>query len=368
MRYSTRVKIKKYVIIGIIAALFIALNIWVFIKIAHPRTSLEKQLVKLPVAPGGHVSAYDDGVLCIGNKTLLSWDMEKQQVFSAELPLDDMQAWRGKNYTVAWGEHFIIVYDANGQPLISKPLQKIQILSARCSDTTFSAVTLEEGQHWIRVFDMEAKEIDKMLFPSESVLDFGYYGDDNLQMWALSIDSHGTIPISHMKTYQPGKSLTGKIDVNDQICYKVLPMEKVIYTVGVHHIHTWGYDNKELQEYHVYGWTLQDVAVDGKDKASFLMVPANTGDTQLPISAMWYIGSDGTQYRVSLPAGILRLMLAADGIYAASKDGVYEYDLKGEQKRFYKMPFTIDRIAAVVQGKAFVFQSGEEFYLVPVTK
>ena len=373
MRYSTRVKIKKYVVIGILAMIFVAVNIWVFIKIAHPRTPLEKKLVELPISVNGTAKAYEQGALCIEGQTLICYDLKKNEVFRTELQFEGMKAWRGNKYTVAWSEHFVAVYDEAGQLIVPKSMDnKTKVLSARCADNSFSVLTMEEEQHWVHVYNMEAKEIDKMLFPEESVLDFGYYGEDNRQLWALSIDSHGTIPISHMKTYQPGKSLTGKIDVNDQICYKVIPMDKVIYTVGVHHIHTWGYDNKEKQEYHVYGWTLQDTLIDGKDKASFLMAPANTGNSELPISAMWYIGSDKTQYRVSLPAGILRLMLTDHGTYAVSKDGVYEYDLEGEQKRFYKMPFTITEIVDVVPGKAFIIKGKkmeeEKYYLLPVTK
>lgn len=370
LRYSTRKRIIKIstVVGGLI--LFVVLNIIIFMTVARPKTPLEKRLVQLDVSAEAQIFPYADGILSVDKKLLTCYDIQGAVLFTVELKEANMQADRSGSNTVVWDNNNLYIYDENGIEQVSMEMpytnEQDQILLARCGKRYFVISTIEEEQHKARVYDYDSQLVDEMLFPFQSMINLGFYGETGNQLWALLLDSHGTMPICKMRTDQPGKSMTGSISIMDQICYTVMPLANNVYTVGTHHIQSWTYTNVKQTEQLVYGWTLQDYRVS-EERADFLMGPSDSGDTFTPLSSIWYIGQD-KQFRLSMPAGILRAMMTESNIYAIANQGVYEYKISDSnaKRKFYKMPFYTDEVVSVVNGKAFVLRSDDILYYVPV--
>lgn len=366
MRYSTRKKLVKHSLWIALALIILFINIWVFF-IVKPVTRLEKDLIELDVSIYSRIYPYDEGLMVIDQRELISLDLKGDELFRVELPEFDMQAYRNGNVTVVWTSKIAQIYNRKGQMVLEKPMQSdvVEILFGRTGKSYFVLATIEEGQYKARIFDYEAKYVDDMLFPSQSMLDLGFFGDSGDQLWALLLDSHGTIPITKIRTDHPGKSMTGAITILNQVCYEIVPREDIVYIVGTHHIESYSYTSIQQSEQLIFGWTMQDYSVI-EDEVSFLMGTSQSSEYQSPISALWYIGSDNDQFRLSMPTGIMSAALSHDYIYAISKEGIYVYQIGKTSKSFEKISFEIKEVSALVEGKAIIIKSEEHFYMLPM--
>ncbi|MEX1377061.1 MAG: hypothetical protein AB1Z23_06225 [Eubacteriales bacterium] len=366
MRYSTKKRISKYIFWLLIAGLILILNLWLFF-IVQPVTRIEKDLIKLDVSPYAKAFPYEEGLIFVDQKELICLDLKGREKFRKELPSFDMEAYRNGDATVVWNDQVAQIYNELGERILEKTFDGTgsQILFARTGNSYFALATREEGQYRARIYDYEANEVDIMYFPFQSILDLGFFGESGDQLWAMLLDSHGTVPITKVRTDHPGKSMTGALNVYNQVCYAVMPLDTLIYVVGTHHVESYTYTSVEKSEVLVYGWTMQDY-IDYDDKVSFLMGTNQNDEYASPISALWYIGADSKQFRLSMPTGIINAAISEDYIYAFSQEGVYVYEIGKSGKKFHKLSFQIMDIPAVVKGKAIVIQSQDEFYLLPM--
>jgi len=366
LRYTTRKRIRRYLLWLSLAAVIVLINIWL-IFIVQPVTRLERDLIKLDISPYSRVYPYDDGLIVIDQKDLISFDVRGKEQFKEELPEFDMHASRNGNVTVVWDDDNALIYNELGQKILGKELTGTgnRILFGRAGSSYFVLATIEEGQYRARIYDYEANEVDDMGFPYQSMMDIGFFGDSGDQLWALLLDSHGTIPITKVRTDHPGKSMTGSITILNQVCYDIMPLDSVVYVVGSNHIESYTYTSVEQSEVLVYGWTMQDYLVKD-DKVSFLMGTNQNDEFESPISAIWYIGEDDKQFRLSMPTGIIKATMSDNYIYAFSKQGIYVYEIGKTNKNFQKLSFEIEAVPGVIKGKAIVIQSEDAFYLLPM--
>jgi len=367
LRYTTKRKILRYMFWLFLAAVIVLLNIWL-IFVVKPVTRLEKDLIELDVSIYSRVYPYENGLIVIDQRDLISYDLKGREQFRVVLPEFDMEASRKGNVTVVWSATNSQIYNEDGVLILEKPLytEDSKILFGRTGEDYFALATLEEGQYKARIYDYEANDIDDMLFPSQSILNIGFYGDSGNQLWALLLDSHGTIPISKVRTDHPGKSMTGALTVLNQVCYATMPMESMVYVVGTHQIQAYSYTSVLKEEVLVYGWTMQDYILGEGNDVAFLMGTNQTTEYDSPVSALWYIGKDNEQFRLSMPTGIIKAYMSDNYIYAFSAQGINVYEIGKTSRNFQKLSFDIVDVPAVVRGKAVVIQSEEHFYLLPM--
>lgn len=368
MRYSTRVRVKKmtYIIIAIIA--FVAVNVVLFTTLSNKSRSIEKSVVRIASGENAKAYPYADGVITVTGTHVVSYDYNGEVQFETDVERENMKAYRNGDITVLWKTNLVIVLNSAGEVRRSQDVGETNnIIMAVCNSSQFAVAMLEEGQNKIRVFDFNGIEIWDNLFPDMSILDIGYFGEKNQQLWVLALDYHGTIPITRLTTNHPGSSQTGRITVNDQVCYALEPLSDSVYLVGTHHILSRTYTDSSLSEIMINGWALQDSFVQNNE-ASFLLAPVDTTGNDVPLSALWYITPTGEQYRISMPAGILRGTLTEKKIYAISKEGIYYMNFNGQKRSFAKLPFDTQEVVGVCDGKAVVLRSGWDYYIVGLNK
>jgi hypothetical protein len=243
-----------------------------------------------------------------------------------------------------------------------------EILFATCNSEQFALAVIEEGQSKIRVYDFNKIDIWTNLFPDMSVIGMGYFGDSYDQLWSLALDYHGTTPITRLYTNYPGSSQTGRITVNDQICYAAEPLEESIFIVGTSNIQKRTYTDTRVSEVLINGWSLQDSLANANDEVAFLLAPVDTTENDVPLSALWYISHTGEQYRISMPADIKSAALTEKKIYAISDEGIYYMNFNGQGRNFSKLSFSIDEVVGICKGKAAVLRSGTDYYIVGLNK
>ena len=368
MRYSTRVRLKKYIYIAIAIIAFIALNIVLFTTVLNKSKSIERSVVKIASGENTKVYPYDGGVIAVEGTEVTSYDYSGQKQFTAQAPWEDMQAYRNDGYTILWYSNLAVILNSAGEVRHTQDLSGADAFLATCNSSQFAVAVIEEGQTKIKVYDFNGIEIWDNLYTDMTIMDIGYFGEKDAQLWTLALDYHGTIPVTRLNTNHPGSSQTGRITINDQVCYAVEPFDESVYIVGTHHIQSRTYTDTKLSEMLINGWALQSSYVGEKNTVSFLMAPVDTTGTDTPLSALWYIKPGQEQYRISMPAGIKRAVLTERKIYAISKEGVYYMNFNGQKRNFSKLPFVIDEVVGECSGKAVVLRAGSDYYLVGLNK
>jgi hypothetical protein len=356
-----------YIIIAI--AVFVAVNVLLFTTLLNKSRSIEKSVVRIASGENARAYPYEGGVVTVDGVHVTSYDYNGEKQFETDVERENMQAFRNGDNTVLWQTNLAIVLNSAGEVRVPHDVGETnEIIMAVCNSSQFAVAVIEEGQVKIRVFDFHGIEIWDNLFTDMTILDIGYFGEKDQQLWTLILDYHGTLPITRLYTNYPGSSQTGRITVNDQVCYALEPLDDSVYLVGTHHILSRTYTDTKLSEIMINGWALQSSYANDKDEVSFLLAPVDTTGNDVPLSALWYITPAGEQYRISMPAGILRGMLTDRKIYAVSKDGIYYMNFNGQKRNFAKLPFDTEEVVGVCGGKAVVLRSGWDYYIVGLNK
>ena len=326
---------------------------------------LDRDAFLLPTPNKDGVFPWKNGVLCVYDNKLICNELGKDApLWTIDLPAANMKACKEGDYTVAWGGNTSVLIDKDG---ISKGVkaepEDTEIVLAVPGAASYAVIVKEEGQHRLRIYSVkDLSQVDEIRFPYASVLGVGYFGDKLSQLWVLTVDSHGTDPVSRLTTYTPGKKYTGEITLRNEIGYSAVLQKDLTYIVGTHTQTVWEHGSEAKDRKLVYGWNLQDTLTGANGKVAFLFSPAGASEQ---LSSLWYVNSDGTEYRFPLPAGCTKAMLKENGkICAVTKNGVYSFATNGTGSRFYPLVNAVESISAVVPGKAFVVYSNHRNYLI----
>lgn len=354
-------------IAAIVAVALVSFAVYGLVKLISGTPNLDNEAVHLPPSDQDGVFPWQDGALFIDKTTLVCTDLQGTQLWTRPftLPTTGMKASRVGNLTAVWGGRYVVILDENGIAKQTMPSITGDIVMAAPGQDYYAVVTKEENQHRLRIYNVkDGKQIDEELFPYQSVLGIGFFGDKLGQLWTLVVDSHGTEPVTKLTTYYPGKSTSGEIELDDEIGYSAYLQSNTTYIVGTHTLSYWEQPNVMKDSKLIYGWNLQNVLPEANGSISFLFSPSSSDSTGL-ISALWYINTSGAEYRIPLPAGCFKAMLTDHGkICVATRSGVWSMSVNGSGSRFYPIGRTVESIPAVIPGKAFVMQEQHRNYMI----
>lgn len=349
-------------IIAILAVAALGAGIYGIVKWIGGTPTLDRNAVHLPNSDPSGVFAWENGMLFVDGRQLSCQELSGDKSWSTPLPETGMKAARVGDITVAWGGKSVVVVDGKGD---QKPMPQLngEVVMAAPGLKYYAVVTKEENQHRLSIYNVkDASFVDGDLFPYQSVLGMGFFGKNLNQIWTLVVDSHGTEPVTKLKTLYPGKATSGELVLNNEIGYAAYLEEKTKYLVGTHRLMEYTSDKTESKL--IYGWNLQDMLTESNGTVSFLFAPATAGSAG-QISALWYINTGGDEYRVPLPAGCTKAMLKQSGrLCAVTANGVWAMAKDGSGSRFYPIGRTVESIAAVIPGKAFVMVEQHRNYLI----
>lgn len=328
--------------------------------------SLEDTVVLLPADSIEDVYPFELGVLTLQGNKLTAIAHTGEGIFADELPSDDFKLTGSATMIIAYNLHDLIILNTQGESLFTQVIAD-EILSVKSGNSMYAITSLVEGQYRINIYDLDGQSRgDTLMYPYQSVLSTGWYGDDNEQLWTLALDSHGTLPESRVVTYHPGKSMTGFISLVDEIAYACLPGKNALYTVGTRTIGGYSYTGANLYEKLIYGWAMEDMALSGEENAEFLLAPVDSSETGEPLSMLWYINTDGVEFRISLPPEIKSAKLYNGRIMMLDEKGIYIMDVDGTNSEFFKLNFVVDQVGAYTSTGALAVSGLDGFiYFIP---
>lgn len=309
------------------------------------------------VSDGSAVFFSRDGTLhCI--------DERNQERWSVQLFASDVWLCLSKNAVAAYSKDTAQVYSRDGGTLFDRKFQQ-EITQVSCGDTSVAVVLKDDtGAFTVFVTDYSGNPIETIKnVPGGFVVRTGFFGKDSL--YALAVDTSGTLPVTCISTYQPGKSMTSVVTIQGELVEKLIFTADSMYTVGTAHVTQYSLLGEQKAQILVYGWMLLDWQLqNGEPLMAF--APRSQVETDKRISTLRLISPAGMDQPVYLPPECLAVTAGKDKFYCFSPENVYAYDEKGTFLKQYPLPVKAGGAATVMGGNAVIVMDGEACDISPL--
>ncbi len=263
----------------------------------------------------------------------------------------------------AWAGNSLSLLDSGtGASLFSGSMNE-PVISAVMGET-YAAVLIgaDEQNSTLVIMEHGGREIDEIVLPDVTVLQYGFFNNGNM-LWIMSLDTEGTVPMSQLTTYRPGRMQSGNITDSEQVIYQAMFRSPNVYTVGTTYARVYDYTGVEdtSRRKLVYGWYLMDGGTGSDALMAFApMLEASTGTT---VSDVRMISGD-TDRTVRMPFPCYALAVRGDRVYGFSTQYIQYYSLNGRQAMVSPLPVPCSAMLGITDAGTAIMASGESVYLV----
>jgi hypothetical protein len=308
-----------------------------------------------------------NGVLHTDSDNLVFYDYFGKQIWNKKMFAADVKVTSSDTLIAVFNTNMVQLFDLDGNQFFSKELTG-DILNAKCGIDKVAVITEvqteEEGkQKFLLIFNTKGEQLDNIPFNTQHIIDIGFYGKSS-QLWVLTLDAAGVIPISRIATYNPGVSMTGIIDINGQLVDKLIIDENSIYASGTTNLSIYNLFGEKQDSLLVYGWYFHGEYIsDGRPV--FIYVPRNAVvKNRFDSLRIIKINKSGnTDLTINLPPDILKACIYNSKLYCFSQNNLYKYTLEGKLEDKYDLPYAIDGVFRVYENHAFIIKSADVFAL-----
>ena len=182
-------------------------------------------------------------------------------------------------------------------------------------------------------------------------------------LWALGLDTTGTVISTELQTFQPGKLVTGKSSLGENIAYAVYFADGILNVVDTRQIAHYNYRIVEQKNPTlIYGYTLEDVK-EIRGTTYQLLIPAQEQDEGIRINNVRLIY--GNQDRVlHLPGECMAVELGTRSIYGFSYGAVYVCKYGETKFETYALPVNVTSVLGMISDNRAVVTSGSDVYVI----
>jgi len=218
----------------------------------------------------------------------------------------------------------------------------------------------------LRVTDLYGNLIEDIDdFQYTTLVDFGFFDTQDLRLWTLGLDLHGSSPATKLNTYDPrSRSSTGAATLPNELVYRVYIQNRWLMLVSSVSIHAYNYNCTPVAGQSpatIYGWQLTRTMAAQSDTYALLTRPAEA-DGSRSMRTVRLISRNSDQL-LRLPSECFDALLGSRGVYGFSSDMVYT--ARYGQTRFssYQLEIQVDRVLDMLEGDIAVLASKDEVYL-----
>ena len=309
------------------------------------------------IEPLGDGVVYSDGthLHALNSSGRQKWNYMVGSGFSFDAGEDGVAAWVGSSVALLDGE--------SGKSLFSGVMDE-KVISATMG-SAYAAVLIGEDEQnsTLIVMEHDGREIDEIALPNLTVLQYGFFNNGNM-LWIMSLDTEGTVPMSQLTTYRPGRMQSGKITDSDQVLYQVMFESPNVYTIGTTYSKVYDYTGVEdtTKRMLVYGWYLMDTGGSGSS-ALMAFVPMAQVGAQVSVSDVRLV-SGSTDRTIRMPFPCHALEVRNGKVYGFSDQYVMSCGLNDKKASVMQLPVYCDGMLGITEENAAVIVSGESVYLV----
>ena len=348
---------------ALLVTLFICLIAFVIVRLITAPPSRELTgVTRLPCSSSQTVRILDKGVVYSDGTSLRALNGSGRQIWSYVVG-SGCGFSVGDGGVAGWSGDLLVSLNASsGEAYFSATLPS-NILSAVSGLQYTAALIGQEGNGTLVVIEQSGREIDRIDMSDITVLDFGFFNNGNM-LWVMSLDTNGTVPMTQITTYRPGRMQAGSIRDSEQIVYEVMFDTPNVSAVGTTYIRVYDYQGVENVSARrlVYGWYLLDTDTTG-DGTLMAFVPMTEIGTVAAINDIRLI-RDNLDKTVRMPFTCFDIAVRGGNVYGFSSQYVMVRSLADARAQTWTLPFPCDGLIGVTSNKSVVLVSGDEVYMV----
>ena len=325
------------------------------------QTSLD-DVTLLPCTSSQSIQILNQGVVYSDGASLRALNGNGRQIWSYVIGANCSFSVGGRN-VAGWSNDLLVVLNGtSGDVLFSASLGET-VLSAVTGDVYTGALVGEEGKASLVVMDKNGREVDRIAQTDTTVLDYGFFYNGNM-LYVLALDTNGTVPMSQITTYRPGRMQAGSITDSEQVIYKVMFDANNVVAVGTTYVRVYDYTGTELTAKRklVYGWDMLDSALQSSDPLMAFAPMAEIG-TATEVSDIRMLSGDMDR-TARMPFVCFAIAARGDVIYGFNRNYVMKYPVSAASATAYHLPFECNGSVGVTNEGNAVLVSGDSVYLV----
>ncbi len=353
------------------AAYFIANRI---VDASSPRL---REATSLPATANQVIKPLGSGCIYYDGGTLHALDERGRQIWSypagsmADFSVGDggVAVWSGTMLSLLNAQNGTSSYSGNIEGSVidarfGKTFVAVQI-AQKGSETKNLTDAQKEHNTTLLILDANAHQVDPIAMPNQTVLDFGFFSNDQL-FWSMSLNTEGTVPICKVRSHKPGRMELGSFEDTEQVLYSVSFQSNEIRVVGDTYVKDYDYQGKEIAENRilVYGWCMFD-RDPHQDNPMMVFVPISQADGTAGISDLRTIKGQQEQ-SIRLPMAAKQVFVRNDTVYAFSNERVMVCRAGAIEPEIYGLPLTIDKVVSLTDNHAAIVTSGVSTYMIPL--
>lgn len=269
----------------------------------------------------------------------------------------------GTGGVASWtGTSLSFIDKATGSTLFSGPISQ-PVISAVVGTQYAAALLGSENSAQLRIYETTGREIDQIDLSGKTVLDYGFFSNGAL-LWVMALDTSGSVPMSSITTYQPGKNTLGSVTEIEEILYRTHFQASRLKAIGTTYIKTYDYTGTEVQNERklVYGWYVMAMDENAQDPLMAL-VPVAQSEALAEISDVKLMHGDEERI-VRLPFPCDSVFCQSGTLYGFSDNAVMVCPPGESLVTAYQLPIRADRVIGVTSAKIAVIESGGGVYYV----
>ncbi|MBP3427055.1 MAG: hypothetical protein J6M47_02195 [Clostridia bacterium] len=315
-----------------------------------------------------NVVPFGDSVVFYDGTTLYCVSPSGSNLWSYQIGLNaDYDA--TDEHIVAWSGNDIYMLGSRGNLIFNDNLSdSIQFASA--GEDYVAAFIGDPDNGVISVFNDEGQIVDNITVENQTMLNMGFFKSpttsstqETEMLWALGLDTSGTVISTELQTFQPGKLATGKSSLGENIAYAVYFADGILNVVDTRQIAHYNYRIIEQQNPTlIYGYTLERVK-EYRGTTYQLLIPAQEQDEGVRINNVRLIY--GNQDRVlHLPGECLAVELGTRSVYGFSSGAVYVCRYGETMFKSYALPVNVTSVLGMISDNRAVVTSGSDVYVI----
>ncbi len=359
MEKSSR-KPLSWIVVLLLVAVFVAASYGLAQLLKRNETTRLTQAIKLPALPTQYIWPYKDGLIYYDGTVLHALNGAGEQIWPYSAGADS-QFFTDSGIVAAWSGTSLAFLDGSGAPIYSDALED-KVLSARAGKHFLVAQVGEQLNSTLVVIERSSgKQIDRISLENKTLLDYGFFSEDRM-LWVMLLDTEGTMPVSSVTTYRPGKTQHRAAQESDQILYHAMFDETDMITIGTSYIKHYDYTGAEIeaQQRLVYGWYMVD-----EENGKMAFVPTQQADGGLRAKEIRIL-SDSSDRAVHMPFECKAVFVSKGKIYGFSDKYVMEVTENSKSMRTKELPIQADQVLGITDSQSAIVISGEGVYLVPL--
>lgn len=257
-----------------------------------------------------------------------------------------------QNMVVAWAGTQLHVLNKDGKPTFTDRMTDT-IRFARIGDAYVAACIGSDMQSSVRVTTHTGAvlEDESSPFANLYILDIGFVQANAQYMWVLGLDVNGNAPISSLTTYEPGKSSTGGVELQDELVYRIYAHNNMLMVVDTTRIRTFNHkcvEQSDPSPILIYGWQVKQVRAVGRSTYA-LLEKMPTSSSASTFSELRLV-TNYTRQSLRLLSPCFASGLTDKGVYGFGANVIYYAPYGSTTFKTTQLNYTLDSLICVLDG------------------